>query len=205
MHSIQPEKYSIAHCTYRLLNRETFPNDLAILGVLTLTIKGNYEADFTVLDPKLHLKKAICTGADLVGGIGPPAPEQAAELFARDNTDLINAFLDMFPYKRFILFDDRGAYSRQMLLLVMKLAKQKGKQITVIVVKTDMDATYGGRRKVKIFADYQAEVERYADEVLLLDLTSDQTGFSTFSMTDEVRKEIFAYVYERWKEYNHQH
>ena len=192
-------KYSIAQCVFQIKNSETF-QDIKFIGIFELTPQGMFTIDFSQITTDVHFKRAICIESRLGGGIGFPMRERVFEIMSDSHADLINAFLDTIPEEKIVLFDDGERYATVMMLLVMRLAKERGKYVTC--------ASAGPPKLIgnkKVFNASWEEIGVEADKSILFELPPIEPESNT--MTDFYilrRNEILKNIYEFWKKINKQ-
>ena len=162
-------KYSIAECLFRVPYNNFNLKGVRFIGIFELTEKGMYKIDLSKIDIDMTLKRAICIESRLYGGIGFPARDRAMEIMMEDHADFIISFIDTISQEKIVLFDDGERYAPVMMEIILKLAKEAGRQITCISVPP---LKLEGRSRRRVFDEAWGKIESCADETLLYDFSS---------------------------------
>ncbi len=190
-------KYSIANCVFGYINEAQLEADTAYVGIFTLTAKGMHEIDFDTLDFPASVIGAVMIRSGLGGGIGFSSNETALEILRNDHYDLIKAFIDTIPQKNIVLFDDGERYAPTMMEVVLEIAKEVGKKVTVV---SAIPPKYDGRLRRRIFDDAWSALESKADESILWDFSQVWDDAKSLSKTQSlIRYKTLKKIAKRWK------
>ena len=162
-------KYSIAECLFQVPSNNFDLKDVRFIGIFSLTKEGMYEIDLSTIDVEMTLKRAIGIESRLGGGIGFPTRDRAMEIMMDDHADFITSFIDTISQERIVLFDDGERYVLVMMEIILKLAKEAGKQVICISAPPPK---FEGRIRRRDFDESWQKIEYLADETLLYDFSS---------------------------------